>query len=1039
MSVFTSANTVRATSLNGWWDFCPATDDDPMLVLPTDAWEEDVYLAPSSWTGPGAEAFGYPASWGQSRQGWLRRFIRVAKRSNRRTVLQFDGVGPRATVFLNGSAVGETLDSRTPFEVDLTDVAQIGPNELVVRILDTPRDHHGLARHPAGRDRFTGIREDVRLIERSEVHVAHVAIRPSVRKGSIEAEVTVANASRRPRTVTVHNDVLAWKKTLKPATAKALLDLGTQTVEVPPRETVTYTVRRDWPEAPLWSPETPHLLWLRFRIEEGGHALYVQGERFGFREVWTEGASLQLNGRPLRLFSDHGPTPKLHHGTEAWIRHWFALLRSLGLTHAKVAGACGGSLLRRMADEHGILLTVETALDGEADHLATHTPEFWVHAADHVRHIILRDRNHPSVILWSVGHRLLTDLTTPSPAFRELPRLRALIRELDPTRPGYFDADSMHWAPARQDLLDGPPGRFESIYDAPERPRLATAFSDIVDAQRYILLARANGTTGIAVQSPLAYLPMIPEREIELAVPDPEAPGLKLPRVPAGSSELPFWSTGKKPELPSAEALGIFTDAFRRIAVLDTTPATGAYPGTTVVRRVVACNDSPNPVEGTLEVTLRLRDESLCSKSIPVDLQPGERLVHDFACAIPANAKPGPGRIDYLLSNARGRKLDQRRTAFRIARPARCTKRFQGRTVAVYGPGQTTAWLERTGFAVRPLEALTQKLPRDAVVLLEAHTVTPGSDCLPALREFVEGGGALVLLEQEHSLFQGLALHPRAEWLAKQHDARHPVWANLTDDDLVCWCDVPIAMRPFLGTDPAATPLATDSGGDTGTNTLMLELRAGKGMVLASQLRIVEALDSVPAAGQLLYNLLTTACAHRAQPAAPETRLLDGLFTPVPAHDGKGYPETFWMRNAPTSAAVAERLIEATVRANADYPPVQTFSVADQWQAVHRTDGWTSAVACSLASPIYLYSRFHAEASIGTLQLEGEGHVTVAVGGRLYEAELGPEPTATIQEIALEPGYNAVLMLWKPLRADSRLRGVWVDSDGEPERTFQFA
>ena len=157
MSVFTSANTIRSKSLNGLWDFCPAAPEDSMLVLPSDGWEEDVCLAPSSWTGAGAQAFGYPEAWSRSRQGWLRKFIRITKHGNRRTVLQFDAVGPRATVFLNGAAVGETLDAFTPFEVDLTDVATVGVNELVVRILDTPRDERRRAKHPAGCGGYAGI------------------------------------------------------------------------------------------------------------------------------------------------------------------------------------------------------------------------------------------------------------------------------------------------------------------------------------------------------------------------------------------------------------------------------------------------------------------------------------------------------------------------------------------------------------------------------------------------------------------------------------------------------------------------------------------------------------------------------------------------------------------------------------------------------------------------------------------------------------------------------------------------------------------
>lgn len=1033
MSVFTSANTAKTSSLNGWWDFCPCQADDPMLVIPVDGWEEDVYLAPSSWTGSGSEAFGYPASWARSRQGWLRRFIRVDRRSNRRAVLQFDGVGPRATVFLNGAAVGETVDAFTPFEVDITDAATSNVNELVIRILDTPRDEHGRAKHPAGRGGFAGIWQDVRMFERSEVHVGHVAIRTSVRKGLLTAEVELFNASRRPRKVTVQNDIVAWKKTLKLATADVELDLGPQTIDVPARGSATYTIEKPWPKAKLWAPEHPQLYTLRFRIEESGHALYVQGERFGFREVWAEGPSLFLNGSPLRLFSDHGPAPAVHHGTDGWIRRWFELLRATGLNHARLGGACAARLVRDVADEVGMLLTIESALDGAATPLAIESPDFWVHGADHVRRLVQQDRNHPSVVLWSVSHNILSDLTTPSPAFRELPRLRTLIRELDPTRLAYFDGDSVHWAAAGQDLLDGRPGRFESIYDAPDHPRLATAFTGITESGRYIALARANGAAGIAVQSPNAELPRVPAEPITMEYADLDVPGLKLPTIAAGVSGIDFWTVTKKSTLPQCAALRAYADSFRPVAIIDTTPATAVFEGQSVARRVVVRNDSTGDLDGTLEATFRLRDAVFATQSHAVHVPRGEQVLQEILFEVPDGTPTGVARLDYVLADATGRRLDQRRIPFRVAKVSERNKRLDGKSIAVVGPGGLSAWFERARLPFRQLAALEPGcLAKTRIVVMEPLTIMPGSDQLAVLRDFVRKGGSVLLLKQQHTLFQGVSVAPHSSWLATRTVPDHAAFNGLTDDDLVCWDNVPVAGIVYRCANTVATVLAESDGG-----ALLIELRDGKGLVLATQLRIPSALEHTPAAGQLLLNLLTYAGSYRAEAETPNAAAMEGDFTPVPAHEGKGYAETLWLRNAPVTAHLAELLVAATIRCNADFPPVQVFSVGDRWETVHRTNGWAGAAASSIASPIYLYSRVHADMESSNLRLEGEGTAEVSVGGRTYAATL-QDGSAVVADVVLQHGFNAVLILWKPTSVASRLRAVWCDAQGNPQASFAF-
>jgi hypothetical protein len=431
-----------------------------------------------------------------------------------------------------------------------------------------------------------------------------------------------------------------------------------------------------------------------------------------------------------------------------------------------------------------------------------------------------------------------------------------------------------------------------------------------------------------------------------------------------------------------------------------------------------------------LEATLRLRDAVFASQTHAVRVGRGERALQDIVFDVPEGTPVGVARLDYVLTDARGRKLDQRRIPFRVAKRIERSKRLESKSIVVVGPGCLSAWLTQAGVTFAQVSEVTpEAVAKARVVVMEPHTVVPGSDQLPVLRDYVRAGGAVVLLEQDHSLFHGVSVVPHSSWLATRAASDHAVFAGLTDDDLVCWDNRPVAGTVYRK-DERLRSLADGDGG-----AVVIEVADGKGIVLATQLRIPVVLDVTPAAGQLLLNLLTPAATHRGH--APESSCLAGDFTPVPAHEGKGYPETFWMRNSTTSATVAAQLVAATLRANADYPPVQVFGVGDRWETVHRTNGWASAAASSLASPIYLYCRFYAQVASSSFRIEGAGTVEVTVGGQTYSATLQADGTR-IDGIALQKGYNAVLVLWKPVSGDSRFRGVWCDEQDNPQTAFAF-
>ena len=265
--------------------------------------------------------------------------------------------------------------------------------------------------------------------------------------------MTVANDAHAVRMVTCAADVTPWRKGRAPFGTRAVLALGRRTLAVPPCSTATVVFEARWPRAQWWAPEHPALYWLRTRLDAMGHECDLHAERFGFREVWLDGPHLMLNDHPIHLFSDWGHKVTPFHHTEAWIRQWFGMLRDAHMNHTRLHTHPHLPLTLDIADEEGILITGETGIHGSGANQAADTPAFWDHARDHIRRFVQCDKNHPSLILWSVENEMRWNRDTTTLAREELPKLRALFNELDPTRPAYHEGDSSLWNERTQPLI----------------------------------------------------------------------------------------------------------------------------------------------------------------------------------------------------------------------------------------------------------------------------------------------------------------------------------------------------------------------------------------------------------------------------------------------------------------------------------------------------------------------------------------------------------------------------------------------------------
>lgn len=364
--------------------------------------------------------------------GWYRRSFRLYSQEKQRVALLFDGVYMNCDLWVNGQHAGGHVYGYTSFMLDLTALVRNGENELLVRV---DNSHQPGSRWYSG----SGITRDVWLLGTPDTCIAPWGVFVSAHTvtqewADMDVEVrTVAPGTSRPLTVT----------------ADVLLDGATCACAEPVRllsgQSTHLSIRLEQPA--LWDTAHPSLYTAWVRLGEGGKLIDQISVRFGVRNIaYDAQQGFLLNGRKVLL---RGVC--LHHDggcvgaavpREIWARR-LRKLKAMGCNALRCSHNPPDPVLLDLADEMG-LMVMDEAFDewqmmkgkefGSNTHASRGYSE-WFDACwqDDMTAMVLRDRNHPCIIMWSIGNEIREQVDENG--WRVARRLAGLCHALDPTRP----------------------------------------------------------------------------------------------------------------------------------------------------------------------------------------------------------------------------------------------------------------------------------------------------------------------------------------------------------------------------------------------------------------------------------------------------------------------------------------------------------------------------------------------------------------------------------------------------------------------------
>ena len=341
-----------------------------------------------------------------------------------RWYLDFDGVMSHPKVFVNGHLAGEWAYGYSSFRVDMTPYLEAGkPNLVAVEASNLPLSTRW---YPGA-----GIYRHVWLVKKQPVHIAQWGVRITTPEASADAavlcvETTVENTSARAATVAVSQHLSAG-------------GASPEELTIPAGESRTLTQRIQLRHPQLWSPESPALDRLFTTLSIGNEVADGAVTTFGVRRMEWKKEGFFLNGKRVMLngvceHHDFGGLGAAFH-EEAYARK-IAKLKEMGCNAIRMSHNPPAPEVLDLCDRHGILV-VDELFDiwkaqkyDRANGYSVDWAQWW---KKDVRQLVMRDRNHPCVILWTGGNEV-TECGEPE-GIAISAALREEFRKYDPTRP----------------------------------------------------------------------------------------------------------------------------------------------------------------------------------------------------------------------------------------------------------------------------------------------------------------------------------------------------------------------------------------------------------------------------------------------------------------------------------------------------------------------------------------------------------------------------------------------------------------------------
>lgn len=342
---------------------------------------------------------------------YRKEFERPSEWQNKLVFIHFDGVESAFYIWVNGQKVGYSQGSRTPAEFNVTPFLKEGKNILAVEVF---RWSDGSYLECQDFWRLSGIFRDVYLFAAPAVRLHDFEVRCDLDEKYQDARLNVVakvknDGEEEARNISIEMTLLDGNNL--PVESEILMSAESEYI-APGAESLM-KMKREVGNPRKWSAEEPYLYKVLLTLKDGeGHVLENKSCRFGFREVEINGGQLLVNGVPVLLKGvnrhEHDPDTG-HYVTEESMLEDIRLMKLNNINAVRTCHYPDDPKWYDLCDLHGLYLVDEANIESHGmgyrpDETLANKPEWLMAHLDRIQRMVERDKNHPSVIIWSMGN-----------------------------------------------------------------------------------------------------------------------------------------------------------------------------------------------------------------------------------------------------------------------------------------------------------------------------------------------------------------------------------------------------------------------------------------------------------------------------------------------------------------------------------------------------------------------------------------------------------------------------------------------------------
>jgi beta-galactosidase len=357
----------------------------------------------------------------------------------RQVYLHFAGVDSAFYVWVNGRKVGYNEDSRTPAEFNITAFLKPGANLLAVEVY---RFGDGAFLEDQDMWRMSGIYRDVFLWSTADQHVRDFEVQTQLDSAYRDAELVVkaavSNAAAKPAK-------LSLTLALADAAGRPVGAPRTEAVEVGATSETSVELKMAVADPRKWSAEAPNLYAATLTLKSAsGAVVEIIPARVGFRKVEILGGRVLVNGQPVLIKGvnrhEHSEKTAKYVDPESMVRD-IRLMKQFNVNAVRTSHYPNDPYWYDLCDRYGLYVFDEANIEAhhygnDSKNRLSNDPAWTKAFLSRVERMVERDKNHPSVVVWSMGNET-GDGMNPQAAYQ-------WTKRRDPSRPFHYEGSTSH-------------------------------------------------------------------------------------------------------------------------------------------------------------------------------------------------------------------------------------------------------------------------------------------------------------------------------------------------------------------------------------------------------------------------------------------------------------------------------------------------------------------------------------------------------------------------------------------------------------------